>query len=241
MLGVVLKFQKAFELFKIQDIKYRDELTRGEKSKGLPMPSDWEYARYLLPFLKNFYDATLCVSSSLFVTNNAYMCEIFAIGMQISTCCRSNDVVLSTIAGRMKGKHDKYWSNIDNISLMLFIAMVLDPRFKLEYTNIYKLIYASPSGQSSQQSQQASQINVEDVNVDPKELMYSFSTEGCVLDLFHSSLTPKTVEALICTQDWIRAKREPFMIEESLEEISELESEFVSLAMENTTRVHLDD
>ncbi|XP_031264273.1 zinc finger BED domain-containing protein RICESLEEPER 2-like [Pistacia vera] len=206
MLDVALKFQKAFELLEIQDSKYKDELTRGEKSRGLPMPSDWEYACYLLPFLKVFYDATLHVLGSLFVTGNAYMREIFAIGMQISTWCRSDDVGLSTMARRMKGKHDKYWSNIDNINLMLFIAVVLDPRFKLGYVNWviskyyddanaellktkvhttlyslfnqYKLIYSSPSGQSSQQSQQASQVNVEDVNVDPKELMYCMYDEA---------------------------------------------------------------
>lgn len=31
-----------------------------------------------------------------------------------------------------------------------------------------------------------------------------FSTSGRVLDPFRSSLTPKIVESLICTQDWIR-------------------------------------
>ncbi|XP_031255800.1 zinc finger BED domain-containing protein RICESLEEPER 2-like [Pistacia vera] len=71
MLDVAIKFQKAFELLEIQDIKYRDKLTRGEKSWGLPMPSDWEYARYLLSFLKVFYDATLRVLGSLFVIGNA--------------------------------------------------------------------------------------------------------------------------------------------------------------------------
>ena len=33
-----------------------------------------------------------------------------------------------------------------------------------------------------------------------------FSTRGCVLDPFRSSLSPNTVEALICTQNWLRSK-----------------------------------
>ncbi|GJS06104.1 zinc finger BED domain-containing protein RICESLEEPER 2-like protein [Tanacetum coccineum] len=33
----------------------------------------------------------------------------------------------------------------------------------------------------------------------------AFSTGGRVIDKFRSSLTPKTAEALICTQDWLRS------------------------------------
>ncbi|GJY96786.1 zinc finger BED domain-containing protein RICESLEEPER 2-like protein [Tanacetum coccineum] len=33
----------------------------------------------------------------------------------------------------------------------------------------------------------------------------AFSTSGRVIDKFRSSLTPKTVEAFICTQDWLRS------------------------------------
>ena len=32
----------------------------------------------------------------------------------------------------------------------------------------------------------------------------AFSTRGRVLDLFRSSLSPNTVEALICTQNWLK-------------------------------------
>nr|KYP74117.1 Putative AC transposase [Cajanus cajan] len=35
---------------------------------------------------------------------------------------------------------------------------------------------------------------------------FAFSTEGRVLDPYHSSLTPRMVEALICTQDWLKRK-----------------------------------
>ncbi|PWA77160.1 zinc finger, BED-type [Artemisia annua] len=33
----------------------------------------------------------------------------------------------------------------------------------------------------------------------------AFSTSGWVIDKFRSSLTPKSAEALICTQDWLRS------------------------------------
>ncbi|XP_055961910.1 zinc finger BED domain-containing protein RICESLEEPER 2-like [Mercurialis annua] len=51
----------------------------------------------------------------------------------------------------------------------------------------------------------------------------AFSTSGRVLDCFRSSLTPRLVEALVCTQDWLRAESSPLVIEECLEELEPFE------------------
>ena len=37
----------------------------------------------------------------------------------------------------MKNKYDKYWGSIENINLMLFVAVVLDPRYKLKYVQFW--------------------------------------------------------------------------------------------------------
>ena len=34
---------------------------------------------------------------------------------------------------KMRSKHDKYWGNVNNINPLLFIAVILDPRFKVDY------------------------------------------------------------------------------------------------------------
>ncbi|XP_050232585.1 zinc finger BED domain-containing protein RICESLEEPER 2-like [Mercurialis annua] len=49
------------------------------------------------------------------------------------------------------------------------------------------------------------------------------STGGRVLDDFRGCLTPKIVEALVCTQDWLRDPSKPVSIEESLEELEQHE------------------
>ena len=51
----------------------------------------------------------------------------------------------------------------------------------------------------------------------------AFSTGGRVLDSFRSSLTPKIVEALICTSDWLRQGSKLVSVEEAIEELENFE------------------
>ena len=50
----------------------------------------------------------------------------------------------------------------------------------------------------------------------------AFSTRGRVLDPFRSSLTPRIVEALICTQDWMRSSNNPISVEEAINDVENL-------------------
>ena len=54
-----------------------------------------------------------------------------------------------------------------------------------------------------------------------------FSTRGRVLDPFRSSLSPNTVEALICTQNWLRSKdsTKPINLREAMDEVENYELE----------------
>ena len=47
----------------------------------------------------------------------------------------------------------------------------------------------------------------------------TFSTGGRILDSFRSSFTPKTAEALICTQNWISRKSVSLDIPQQLEDL----------------------
>ena len=50
----------------------------------------------------------------------------------------------------------------------------------------------------------------------------AFNTSGHVLDPFRSSLTPKIVQVLICTQDWLRLPNNQLSVEESLDELENI-------------------
>ena len=53
----------------------------------------------------------------------------------ISTHCDNENQYIRSMAHAMKAKHDQYWAHVDNINILLFIALVLDPRHKLDYVD----------------------------------------------------------------------------------------------------------
>ncbi|XP_042988648.1 uncharacterized protein LOC122316179 [Carya illinoinensis] len=53
----------------------------------------------------------------------------------------------------------------------------------------------------------------------------TFSTAGRVLDPFRSSLNPMMVEALICTQNWLRSSSTPISLRTLIDEVEEFEKQ----------------
>jgi len=101
MLEAALKHHKEFEEFKLRDKKFIGMA---------PTYSDWEFVRSILPFLEIFYDATLRIYSSSYVTSTMYMFEPFGIGMKIWEMSTSKGMIMSVrmMVERMKEKYDKY-------------------------------------------------------------------------------------------------------------------------------------
>ncbi|MED6222652.1 hypothetical protein PIB30_118787 [Stylosanthes scabra] len=137
MLDVALKHRKAYELLALKDNSYIAELGGG-KGIGVPSNADWEYVQSIIPFLRLFNDATICISGSLYVTSDMYMKEVFAIGRSIRHICENyDDLSTSSIAKRIKVKYDKYWGNSDSVNMLLLIAVILNPMQKIEYVNYF--------------------------------------------------------------------------------------------------------
>ncbi|KAL0400182.1 UNVERIFIED_CONTAM: putative AC transposase [Sesamum radiatum] len=232
---------------------------------------------------------------------------------------------MASMAIRMRDKFNKYWGNIDNMNWFLFVAILLDPRYKLKYVSFgLATIYESdPSfvkrmtekiedmlhllykqyAHSSLEHTSKDKDSIQDYILmqlggedDPNVLLESefakyleeeqcaeskskvtrylldgceksskdfdvlkwwksssskypilskiakdvlaipvstiasesaFSTSGRVIDAFRSSLSPKMVEALIYTQDWLRATPwiELCAIMEDIKKFEEFEQE----------------
>ncbi|WVZ13429.1 hypothetical protein V8G54_010995 [Vigna mungo] len=118
----------------MQDKKFGVELAKS--NGGVPLEEDWEYVRSILSFLKMFYDSTLRISSSSYVTNHMYMKEVFEIGKRIQQYSESGDVSIKPMVIRMKGKYEQYWGNPNGINILLLITLVLDPKSKLDFVNL---------------------------------------------------------------------------------------------------------
>ncbi|PWA89561.1 zinc finger, BED-type [Artemisia annua] len=86
-----------------------------------------------LEYLRIFYDVTKKISGCKYVTSNMFVKDLVTMHAAISKMCRHADENKRKIALSMKGKYDKYWDNLDNMNVLLYVALVLDPRNKLKY------------------------------------------------------------------------------------------------------------
>ncbi|CAL5331346.1 unnamed protein product [Camellia sinensis] len=230
----------------------------------------------------------------------------------------TDDKLLSTMAQNMKEKFEKYWGNGEKINLLVYVAVLLDPRKQLRYlkfcfaqllvervvnemtgrvkdclSRLYEH-YASHDSVTVEMFNvcEGSAMKVDDDCDDPHLLIASqfntyleeecsslcksevdtylanrcdasneekfdilgwwkvnsskyrvlsqvacdvlaipvstvasesaFSTGGCILDPFRSSLSPMMVEALICTQNWLQSTI-PISLRKAMDDVEELE------------------
>ncbi|KAI5422039.1 hypothetical protein KIW84_045478 [Lathyrus oleraceus] len=89
MLVSASKYERTFKELSFRDKKHVSELTK--KGKGVPTEEDLKHINLIIPFLKLFYDATVHISGSSYLTSNIYMFEIMGIGKSIVDMCASED------------------------------------------------------------------------------------------------------------------------------------------------------
>ena len=143
MLESAIKFKKAFGRLLVMDSALQRDMSKiGEDLTN----DDWKQVSYFLPFLKIFYDATLKLSASRYVTSNDYVEVIFGVGEVIKQGMKDEKAIV-LMTTKMKEKYDKYWGNIDNLNLLLFVSLFLDPRWKMTYVEfIIKQAYGPIDG-----------------------------------------------------------------------------------------------
>ncbi|XP_042493441.1 zinc finger BED domain-containing protein RICESLEEPER 1-like [Macadamia integrifolia] len=129
MLDEVLLYRKAFDNFGNLESNYRD----------CPTKEEWAKIEKITIFFKPFYDITKELSGSKYSTSNLYFQNVVHNHMILNDgSLFGGDFMLNMVCA-MREKFNKYW---ENYSLILSVAAIFDPRFKLEIIEwAYEEIY----------------------------------------------------------------------------------------------------
>ncbi|KAF7834757.1 zinc finger BED domain-containing protein RICESLEEPER 2-like [Senna tora] len=215
MLDSALKFEKAFSRYESQDAHYVLEHLGEGKRRGIPAREDWENARIIVTFLKVFYDVTTETTSS------NYFHDFCLVVKTLKGWCESEDENLRRMAERMKEKDDSFGK--------IFDVEVADSMSWKVKNGLYKM-------DMNEEDNPENKSEIDQYLLEPREKMSSQfdilnwwkvnSTKFPILALIArdvSSLAPKTIEALICAQNWFRSKPLSMKIEECADDIEKLE------------------
>lgn len=120
MLEGAIIYRRAFLHLQLSDSNY----------KHCPSKEEWEKVEKICDFLKLFYNVTCLFSGSTYSTSNLYFQEVFVIYLSIVKGMQSSDSFIKCMATQMNLKFEKYWKHH---SLILAMATVLDPHYKLQF------------------------------------------------------------------------------------------------------------
>jgi hypothetical protein len=121
MLETAIHYRSAFSYLEMIDSNY----------KHCPTAPEWEKATHICCFLASFYHATCELFGTKYPTTNLYFPVIFDIYVTLKEEVESEDEYKKLMATQMLYKFEKY------CSVVLALAAVLDPRYKLQLVNFY--------------------------------------------------------------------------------------------------------
>ncbi|MFS8031038.1 putative transcription factor/ chromatin remodeling BED-type(Zn) family [Helianthus anomalus] len=124
MLDVALEYREAFSRLQEHDFAYT----------MCPSDDEWSQASTITSFLKLFVEVATVFAGSKIPTANIYFPEVCDIHLQLIDWCQSRDELISSLSLKMKSKFDDYWKKC---SLVLAVAAILDPRFKMKLVEYY--------------------------------------------------------------------------------------------------------
>nr|GEY96811.1 hypothetical protein [Tanacetum cinerariifolium] len=134
MLSFAIEYEHVFDRFAEEDYMYTRDIREGDGDEfevdtkewppGIPESKDWANVRLLVVFLKNFYDTTLRVSGTKYITSNSYVERIYCLNTILKQCFLSNDNDLKSMPIEMMKKLDKYWGDTKKFNMLVFIDHV---------------------------------------------------------------------------------------------------------------------
>ncbi|RLN23478.1 zinc finger BED domain-containing protein RICESLEEPER 2-like [Panicum miliaceum] len=131
MLLAALDYKQAFTTLETCDDNYNEA----------PSAEDWKKVEAACTYLKLLYDSAHSIMASTNPTSNLFFHEAWKLQLELANGTGHEDPIFSSIAKDMHERFDKYWKDC---SLVLAIAVVMDPRFKMKLVEFsYSKIYGA--------------------------------------------------------------------------------------------------
>ncbi|KAD4179532.1 hypothetical protein E3N88_28123 [Mikania micrantha] len=118
MLESAIHYKNVFQAYSYRDSNF----------EWSPTFDEWTRAEKVHKLLEVFLKATNLFSGTSYPTSNLFLIEIFKVKKEISNAFISDDAFLKNMSVPMHDKFEKYWGEI---GVLMSIASILDPRFKL--------------------------------------------------------------------------------------------------------------
>ncbi|CAN1225533.1 Zinc finger BED domain-containing protein RICESLEEPER 2 [Linum grandiflorum] len=119
-------------------IPYKDVFVRLRQREpqytSLPSANDWSFAAIVCQKLEVLSNISVLFSGDQYPTSNLFFPKICDLKLKLMEWKSDSDAIISAMATKMWTKFSKYWSEIH---LLLAVAVVIDPRYKLELVEYY--------------------------------------------------------------------------------------------------------
>ncbi|KAJ4718425.1 zinc finger BED domain-containing protein DAYSLEEPER-like [Melia azedarach] len=109
-----------------------------------PSMDDWKQVEILCTYLKYFFDAASILTSPTYPPASTFYHEVSKVQLELTQASMSEEPFTSYLTKPLKEKFDKYWKDC---FLVLAIAVVIDPRFKMKLIEFsFSRIYGDDAG-----------------------------------------------------------------------------------------------
>ena len=132
MIDSALGFERAFNRLDEHDPSFKNECRAVDSMDEI----DWGKRRSLHSFLEQFYALANRLSGSHYISSHTYFDEISNVKILLMRALNGNDIDRRTMATKMNEKFVKY-CDFENLNPIFLVAVVLDPRNKMGYVEIW--------------------------------------------------------------------------------------------------------